>query len=86
MAIKVAGELLFSIFYWPALKAASDFLDTALHQEHRMTVFIFFTGIAYGIFKLAASSCAWPRGIKAGRYSGKTMIVSFISSVPATDA
>ena len=30
---------------------ASHFLNTVLHKEHRMTVFLILTAIAYGIFK-----------------------------------
>jgi len=46
---KQESETFFSIFYRAALKAASDFLNTVLHKEHRMTVFLILTAIAYGI-------------------------------------
>lgn len=50
-ATKREGKLFSVLFHHPALKAASDFLNTVLHKEHRMTVFLIFTAIAYGIFK-----------------------------------
>ncbi|MCV5887861.1 hypothetical protein OFN71_32120, partial [Escherichia coli] len=43
-------EKLFSAhFHEPALKAASDVLNTVLHKEHRMTVFLM--AVFYGLLK-----------------------------------
>lgn len=43
------GKLFSVLFHQPALKAASDFLNTVLLKEHRMTVFLM--AVVYGLLK-----------------------------------
>lgn len=50
MATKEERGTFFSFFHQSALKAASHFLNTVLHKEHCMTVFLILTTITYGIF------------------------------------
>jgi hypothetical protein len=45
----IRKEKLFSVFLQTGLKGRIRFLNTVLHKEHRMTVFLILTAIAYGI-------------------------------------
>lgn len=60
-------EKLFSVhFHQPALKAASDFLNTVLHKEHRMTVFLM--AVFFGLLKTGSLIA-----LLVGAYKGWTL-------------
>ncbi len=60
-------EELFSVhFHQPALKAASDFLNTVLHKEHRMTVFLM--AVFFGLLKTGSLIA-----LLVGAYKGWTL-------------